>query len=421
MKNGTFLFLVPSDECQRICLKMAVFTRDAKLPMAGIFLGTVMARSGSEGMKPSAFLKAQSDDNVGFAVAQEHGCLVLTFTSSPERFADGFARFVKTVTTPQCPPQILETVKAEVLQSFETASPLHAVRRTFLRLGSGEDHGFLSASLLKQITPERLMQFHKTYFTTRRITLGVSGPTRTLDVPTLVQGELSDFPSGSSDPERDVSEPKGAKRGLYLVGTTRKLVEVIAGYPVPRESGKTATAFLVACQVLTTAIRRRIQEEEPGAPGPAFSLCTDRKGNTFGCFTFCETPKVAFRAMLFLLEEAESLSQSPLEPGAFQDAVECLKRARLRDFSWAQEKMQAFLLAACLRGNQTKSADEYRGLLQLSGAEVKAVAENYLTPQRFLAVAAGPEEPMRKHTSNTGLSKRGIGIHDASFFRPLEE
>ncbi len=283
--------------------------------------------------------------------------------------------------------------KAGLIQ--QRANPGFLASETFNRVVFGSHPAARvspTAANVDAITPESLIEFHRTHYVPDRAAIAFAGDLSMAEARKLVEAKLEGWKkSGSAQPNVSDPPPVGPSK-VYLVARPASVQTTLY---VGTQSMKRTDPDYVALTVVNRVLG--------GTMGRLFRHLREEKGYTYGIgsgFTATQyrgswTSNTSVRtdvtepALNDLLAEIAALRDEPVPANELADAKRAIVGSFARDLESPQQVL-GYYIDNWLYGLPADYWDAYPAkVMAVTAAEAQAAAQKYWTPARLQIVAVG--------------------------------
>lgn len=268
---------------------------------------------------------------------------------------------------------------------FETAFTKHSYRWPIV--GYQKD--------LERMHAPDAVEFYRSHYSPNNATVVVVGDVSPREVLATVQkhyGSLPSQPLPASTVEAEPPQKSARHRTLKLTIQTDKLM---MGYRMPEMLHEDLPALTMLQSVLSigksSRLRRALVDTGIAANLEAYQQ-DDKDPSLFTFFVNLQQGKKAAHAEAIILRELTRLQQQPLSSEEFEKARNQLNSFMLQSFEGNYGKAQFIGKYETLMGDFTRGADLFRKSLQVTPADLQAVAKRYFDPSNRTAITGIPNE-----------------------------
>ena len=416
LENGLVVILIEDHELPIIDASARIHTGSRLEPAEKVGLasltGSVMRTGGTRNMSGDElddYLEgkaARIETSIGEAFGSaEMGCLKADFNEVLEVFAEVLRH-------PVFDEEKLRIAKNQVVASIarQNDSPRRILFREFSKLIYGKDSPYARTETYATVNATQradLVAWHARYFHPNRIILGVVGDFDSAEVMNRIRSIFGDWPKGSPPQKVEVPYQQEAERAVYYVEKSDMTQSnIVMGHLGIVRSNPDYYAVEVMNQVLSGSFASRLFSNVRSRKGLAYAVRgAVRAGwdhhETFRMWmtTKTETTGAGIEA---LLEEAHNLTKLP--PTA--EEVRKAKASILNSFIFNSDSTRKILnqqLTYEYYGYPLDWLSRYRaGIENVTVAEVRQAAVDYVHPQRFTLLVVGPSEGRDKPLTEYG-------------------
>jgi zinc protease len=413
LENGIVVYLLSDTELPLVTLSAMVRTGSvyeppdktgvAELTAAVMRTGGTERMSGDEVDETLEYLAA----NVSIGIGYESGGAALDILRKD--FRRGLAIFADLLRYPAFEAGKLERAKRQALESIRRRNdnPAGVTARQFRKLLYGADHPFgreSTTATVSRISREDLVNFHRTFFSSRELMLAVSGDFEKQEMLTALQEVFGDWPA-KPVPLPVIPPPKTAtldgQTSVFIVPRNLTQTHLRVGQLSVFENDPDYFALALLDNILGgSSFTSRLFRDVRNRQGLAYSVGSAlRPGHLIpGALLLHALTKAptTYQALNSMLEQYNRLREEPVSDLELQLAKDAFLNSFVFSFADAGQ-IVGRLMELEYYGLPPDFLQQFRdGVVRLTKEDLLRVARKHLDPSRLIILAVGNEEDFEK-------------------------
>jgi predicted Zn-dependent peptidase len=282
--------------------------------------------------------------------------------------------------------------------------------REFRKLIYGADSPYARTTeydTINNITRDDLVAFHKKYFRPNNVILGVLGDFNSEEMLAKIKDAFKEWEPAEIDfPEKPEIPEKYTRKIALVTKDDVNQTNIRMGHIGWLRKNEDYPALVVMCQILGVSWNSRLITSIRVEKGLAYAV-----GNNYGagydvlgifliaCGTKSETTVTAIEA---ILKEVERMQAEEITDEELKQAIDGFMNSSVFDYDTKDE-----ILARALRYEYYDYPQDFveqlmAGIREVTKADVKRVANEYLHPDKFALIAVGKASDFDKPLSVLG-------------------